>query len=83
MSQVESQAVTRDAVSYKIIETPSANKIAALWMQNPPVNALSKSVRVGLIEHLNAAIADESVEVIVNKTCSLAELISANFQEAI
>jgi 3-hydroxyacyl-CoA dehydrogenase len=60
MSQVESQAV-----SYELIETPSANKIAALWMQNSPVNALSKSVRVGLIEHLNTAIADESVEVIV------------------
>lgn len=65
MSQVESKAVNRDAVSYELIETPSGNKIALLWMQNPPVNALSKSVRVGLIEYLHAAVADESVEVIV------------------
>ena len=60
MSQVESQAV-----SYELIKTPTAHNVAALWMQNPPVNALSKSVRVGLIEHLNTAIADDSVELIV------------------
>ena len=53
------------AVSYEILHTPSEQKIAGLWMQNPPVNALSKSVRVGLIEHLNTAIADDSVRVIV------------------
>ena len=65
MSQVESKAVNSDAVNCELIETSSANKIAVLWMQNPPVNALSKSVRVALIAHLNDAIADESVAVIV------------------
>jgi 3-hydroxyacyl-CoA dehydrogenase len=65
MSQVESKADNNDALSYELIETTSAKKIATLWMQNPPVNALSKSVRVGLIKYLNAAIADDSVAVIV------------------
>ncbi|MFT2092932.1 3-hydroxyacyl-CoA dehydrogenase NAD-binding domain-containing protein [Paraglaciecola sp. 2405UD69-4] len=54
-----------NAVAYEIIDTPALKKVAAVWMQNPPVNALSKSVRVGLIDSINQAIADTSVELIV------------------
>nr|WP_133470944.1 3-hydroxyacyl-CoA dehydrogenase NAD-binding domain-containing protein [Paraglaciecola marina] len=53
------------AVAYEVIDTPASKKVATLWMQNPPVNALSKSVRVGLLENLNKAMADESVDIIV------------------
>jgi 3-hydroxyacyl-CoA dehydrogenase len=41
------------------------NDIAILYMNNPPVNALSKSVRVGLIEQVKAALVDDGVKVIV------------------
>ncbi|MEP1871311.1 MAG: enoyl-CoA hydratase-related protein, partial [Paraglaciecola sp.] len=53
------------AVAYEVIDTPASKKVATLWMQNPPVNALSKSVRVGLLENLNKAMADDSVDIIV------------------
>jgi 3-hydroxyacyl-CoA dehydrogenase len=49
-----------DAVKY---ETQS--NIALLYMQNPPVNALSKAVRVGLIDSLKLALSDDSVKAIV------------------
>ena len=49
-----------DAVKY---ETQS--NIALLYMQNPPVNALSKSVRVGLIDSLKLALSDDAVQAIV------------------
>ncbi|MEP2651256.1 MAG: 3-hydroxyacyl-CoA dehydrogenase NAD-binding domain-containing protein [Paraglaciecola sp.] len=60
MNQNDSQAV-----AYEVIETPASKKVAILWMQNPPVNALSKPVRVGLLENLNRAMADDSVDIIV------------------
>jgi 3-hydroxyacyl-CoA dehydrogenase len=60
MSEVNTQAV-----SYEVLKAGASATVAALWMQSPPVNALSKSVRVGLIEHLHNAIADDSVQVIV------------------
>lgn len=39
--------------------------IAVLYMNNPPVNALSKSVRIGLINEVEAALADDKVKAIV------------------
>ncbi|ABG40434.1 3-hydroxyacyl-CoA dehydrogenase [Paraglaciecola sp. T6c] len=39
--------------------------VAVLYMQSPPVNALSKSVRVGLIENINQALDNDQVEAIV------------------
>ena len=48
------------AVSYS-----ASQSVATLVMHNPPVNALSKSVRVGLIEGVNKALADDSVNAIV------------------
>jgi 3-hydroxyacyl-CoA dehydrogenase len=55
MSQAENQAV----------KYQTQGNLALLFMQNPPVNALSKSVRIGLIENLKIALADESVKAIV------------------
>jgi 3-hydroxyacyl-CoA dehydrogenase len=53
------------AVAYEAVEQGSGSKIAVLWMQNPPVNALSKAVRVGLISALQQALADNAVKAIV------------------
>lgn len=39
--------------------------IALLLMQNPPVNALSKAVRVGLIEAVQEALDDDAIQAIV------------------
>ncbi|WP_158770288.1 3-hydroxyacyl-CoA dehydrogenase NAD-binding domain-containing protein [Paraglaciecola sp. L1A13] len=39
--------------------------VAVLYMQSPPVNALSKSVRVGLIENIQQALDNEQVKAIV------------------
>jgi 3-hydroxyacyl-CoA dehydrogenase len=55
MGQSASQAVTYE----------TQGNVAVVTMQNPPVNALSKSVRIGLIENVNRALADEAVQVIV------------------
>jgi 3-hydroxyacyl-CoA dehydrogenase len=55
MSQSSSQAVTYE----------TQGNVAVVTMQNPPVNALSKSVRLGLIENVNRAQADEAVQAIV------------------
>jgi 3-hydroxyacyl-CoA dehydrogenase len=52
-------------VAYEAVEQGSGSKIAVLWMQNPPVNALSKAVRVGLISALQQALADNAVKAIV------------------
>jgi 3-hydroxyacyl-CoA dehydrogenase len=48
------------AVSYSVNQS-----VATLVMHNPPVNALGKSVRVGLIDGVDKALADDSVNVIV------------------
>mgnify|MGYP003632424052 CR=1 FL=1 len=53
------------AVAYELVEQGVDSNVAVLWMQNPPVNALSKAVRVGLISALQQALADDSVKVIV------------------
>jgi 3-hydroxyacyl-CoA dehydrogenase len=53
------------AVAYELVEQGVGTNVAVLWMQNPPVNALSKAVRVGLIAALQQALADDSVKVIV------------------
>ncbi|GAA0853039.1 3-hydroxyacyl-CoA dehydrogenase NAD-binding domain-containing protein [Aliiglaciecola litoralis] len=55
MNAVQPAAVTRQ----------NKGNIAIVLMQSPPVNALSKSVRVGLIEHISAALDDASIEAIV------------------
>ena len=39
--------------------------VAVLYMQSPPVNALSKSVRVGLIENIKQALDNDQVKAIV------------------
>jgi 3-hydroxyacyl-CoA dehydrogenase len=49
----------------KAVKYQTMGNVAVLFMQNPPVNALSKSVRVGLIENLKVALADDSIQVIV------------------
>ncbi len=41
------------------------HNIALVMMQNPPVNALSQSVRVGLLEEIGAALQDDSIQAIV------------------
>ncbi|WP_100644676.1 3-hydroxyacyl-CoA dehydrogenase NAD-binding domain-containing protein [Alteromonas facilis] len=48
------------AVSYSVNQS-----VATLVMHNPPVNALGKSVRVGLIDGVDKALSDDSVKVIV------------------
>lgn len=55
MGQSASQAVTYE----------TQGNVAVVTMQNPPVNALSKSVRLGLIDNVNRALADEAVQAIV------------------
>ncbi|MFT6897897.1 MAG: 3-hydroxyacyl-CoA dehydrogenase [Paraglaciecola sp.] len=55
MGQSASQAVTYE----------TQGNVAVVTMQNPPVNALSKSVRLGLIENINRALADDAVQAIV------------------
>ncbi len=47
-----------------VIQQTQGN-MSLIFMQNPPVNALSKSVRVGLIEHVSAALADDAISAIV------------------
>ena len=49
----------------KAVKYQTKGNVALLLMQNPPVNALSKSVRVGLIENLKVAMDDDSVKAIV------------------
>jgi 3-hydroxyacyl-CoA dehydrogenase len=52
-------------VVYEKAEQVNGKHLALIWMQNPPVNALSKAVRVGLINAITQALADESVKAIV------------------
>lgn len=39
--------------------------VALVLMQSPPVNALSKAVRIGLIEEIKTALNDDSIQAIV------------------
>jgi 3-hydroxyacyl-CoA dehydrogenase len=54
MTQVNSDAVDMVLLS----------DVALIKIQNPPVNALSKSVRIGIIECINAALENEAVKAI-------------------
>ncbi|WJG10743.1 3-hydroxyacyl-CoA dehydrogenase NAD-binding domain-containing protein [Aliiglaciecola sp. LCG003] len=47
------------------VVSQNQGNIAIVLMQNPPVNALSKAVRVGLISEIKAALLDPSIEAIV------------------
>ena len=55
MSQTNEQAVTLQ----------QQGPVAILTMQNPPVNALSKAVRVGLIDEIKSALANDNIQAIV------------------
>ena len=46
-----------------VIET--VDNISLVFLNNPPVNALSKSVRVGLIAAIDQAMADEAIDAVV------------------
>lgn len=48
-----------------VVNQKNLSNVSVISMMNAPVNALSKSIRVGLIEALNKAIADESIDAIV------------------
>lgn len=48
------------AVAYSVNQS-----VASLVMHNPPVNALGKAVRVGLIDGIEKALADDTVSTIV------------------
>ena len=52
--------MSQSAVAYTVQQS-----VASLVMHNPPVNALGKAVRVGLVEGIEKALADDAVNVIV------------------
>nr|WP_235594731.1 3-hydroxyacyl-CoA dehydrogenase NAD-binding domain-containing protein [Paraglaciecola hydrolytica] len=54
-----------EAVDYELQKQSDGSQLALVFMQNPPVNALSKAVRIGLIANIKQALADESVKAIV------------------
>ena len=54
-----------DALVYETPAQSKTAKLAWIWLQNPPVNALSKAVRVGLIAAVKQALADDTVAAIV------------------
>ena len=53
----------------EIVKAEHRDGIAIITVDNPPVNALSAAVRRGILEQVNAAIADPSVQAIV-LTCA-------------
>lgn len=59
MGQTASQSASQ-AVEYQ-----TQGNIALVTMHNPPVNALSKSVRLGLIANVNRALQDDAIKAIV------------------
>jgi 3-hydroxyacyl-CoA dehydrogenase len=54
------QKVNRVTVSFS-----RSNDIGFITIENPPVNALSRAVRTGLVDSLKAALADSQVKAIV------------------
>ncbi|TDF41857.1 3-hydroxyacyl-CoA dehydrogenase [Alteromonadaceae bacterium M269] len=46
------------------VEMSVLSEVALIKIQNPPVNALSKAVRIGLIEKVKSALSDDSVKAI-------------------
>ena len=55
----------QDAVVYQTPIQAQTGNLGLIFLQNPPVNALSKSVRVGLIDAIKQALADDTVAAIV------------------
>lgn len=55
MSQTNHQAVVQQV----------QGNMSLIFMQNPPVNALSKAVRIGLIDEISAALDNDAVDAIV------------------
>ena len=55
----------QDAVVYQTPTQAQTGNLGLIFLQNPPVNALSKSVRVGLIDAIKQALADDTVAAIV------------------
>ncbi len=53
----------------EIVKAEHRDGIAIITVDNPPVNALSASVRRGILEQVNAAVADSKVQAIV-LTCA-------------
>ncbi len=47
------------------VTTETLGDIALILINQPPVNALSKQVRVGLIEHLDHALSSEAIKAII------------------
>jgi 3-hydroxyacyl-CoA dehydrogenase len=47
-----------------VVDMIQLSGVALIKIQNPPVNALSKPVRVGLIDCVNKALADDSISAI-------------------
>lgn len=47
-----------------VVDMVQLSGIALIKIQNPPVNALSKSVRLGLIDNVKKALADDTVKAI-------------------
>ncbi|PYF03080.1 short chain enoyl-CoA hydratase /3-hydroxyacyl-CoA dehydrogenase [Rhodopseudomonas faecalis] len=53
----------------EIVKAEHRDGIATITVDNPPVNALSAAVRRGILERVNAAVADSKVQAIV-LTCA-------------
>ena len=53
------------AMTNNVVLQTTQNKLSIISLLNPPVNALSKAVRLGLIEALELAIADDSIDAII------------------
>ncbi|MEM7326609.1 MAG: enoyl-CoA hydratase-related protein, partial [Actinomycetota bacterium] len=47
------------------VSLETQGQVALVVVDNPPVNALSHHVRQGILDGINAAVADESVAAIV------------------
>jgi 3-hydroxyacyl-CoA dehydrogenase len=48
-----------------VVETEKRGEIAVIWVDNPPVNALSQAVRSGMAAELARAGSDSSVRAVV------------------
>ncbi|MBT1449429.1 enoyl-CoA hydratase/isomerase family protein [Glaciecola sp. XM2] len=52
-------------INSECVSITQSENLAVVTLKNPPVNALSKAVRVGLLEALDAALANNDVDAIV------------------
>ena len=56
----------------KAVEYAVQQGVATLTMQSAPVNALSRAIRIGLIEGIESALNDASVKaIVVTSSCLL------------